>query len=106
MNYLNRADIRRKNQDVDAVPEGAFAVQTNRKLDVQMDLNKLLATMQAKLNPKQWQCIEKRFMEGKGHKECAEEIGLTPTQFRGVLNRAVEKLRNEFGATFWDYIKN
>jgi RNA polymerase sigma-70 factor (ECF subfamily) len=104
LNYLNRADNKRQSQDLTVVPEGIYAATPSQKIETSLDLQAFLEELKGHLNEKQWLSIEKRFIEGKGHKESADEMGLTPTQFRGVLNRSVEKLRATYGEVFWAYV--
>ncbi len=106
LNFLNRADNRRQSQELDSIAENNHATTDVTKIEAGLDLQSMLSKIKASLNDKQWSCIEKRFVEGKGHQACAKELALSPTQFRGVLTRAVEKLRKEYGEEFWNYIKN
>ena len=106
LNYNNRADIRRRKDLVD--PSAAYQLSDGdpvKRMEKKLDLEEMIQKMKDHLKPRQWQAIEKRYGEGKSHIICAREMSLSPTQFRGVLNRAVEKLRNHFGDIFWDYLK-
>jgi RNA polymerase sigma factor (sigma-70 family) len=69
----------------------------------QMNLRQFMAEAQVLLGEEKWAAIDKVYLQGMSRQEAAEALGMSSTRLRGVLERAVLKLRAQFADRFWDY---
>lgn len=66
-----------------------------------LDVEQLLTQMKNSLINEEWEAVWKVYYEGKSYEIASEEMKISRNAFRGIIYRAVQKLRDKFGDSFW-----
>lgn len=106
INFKNRADNKRSHLDVGEIKEEDVQGSKVNKFDFPKEDRELwMNKIKQVLNEKELYAVIEIYREKRTYKEVASEMNMGLTPFRGLIYRAIQKLRNSFGEDFWKYFK-
>ena len=93
-------------QDISEKDVKGFSKELDPDPFPDQDRQFLMAGLESKLKPQEFDTILKVYYDNKSYKEAAQEMGLSRDQFRGVIFRAVHKLREAYQDEYIMYLNS